>query len=46
MGGVVIIGGTLIEDVLTAGLGAADDPATLAAGGGMIWKGGSLLFRN
>ena len=37
--GIVIIVGTLIEDVLTCGGGIADDPLTIGPGAGMIWKG-------
>jgi len=39
IGGVVIIVGTLVEDVFTAGAGFADDPVTLGAGAAMIGQG-------
>lgn len=35
--GAAIIVGTLIEDVLTGGLGTLDDPATLSLGAGLIF---------
>jgi len=38
IGGILIIGGTIAEDVLTGGGGIVDDPATLGLGGGMVCK--------
>jgi len=41
--GVIIIGGTLVEDYLTGGLGVLDDPASMAAGTAVIEYGQSLI---
>lgn len=35
-GGVLIIAGTLVEDVFTGGLGIADDPLTIGLGWGLL----------
>lgn len=37
--GCVIIIGTIVEDVFTAGIGIADDPLTIGAGGAMVYSG-------
>ncbi|MBO3087115.1 hypothetical protein [Cellulomonas dongxiuzhuiae] len=44
VGGVALIVGTFAEDVATGGVGILDDPATLAAGGGMVTWGWATLF--
>lgn len=42
-GGFLIIG-TIVEDVLSAGIGAADDPASISAGMWLIRAGARLAF--
>jgi hypothetical protein len=43
IGAVVIVVGTIIEDVFTAGVGMADDPASFAAAGAMLMRGLSMF---
>lgn len=42
--GVGIIVGTIVADVVTAGLSIADDPATISAGASMIYQGSRLVM--
>lgn len=44
VGGGALIVGTVVEDVATAGVGIADDPITLSAGGGMVTWGWATVF--
>jgi hypothetical protein len=43
VGAVVIVGGTLVEDVLTAGAGIADDPASFAAASALFGQGLQMI---
>jgi len=43
IGVVIIVGGTIAEDCVTAGAGIADDPASFAIAGGMLSTSGRLL---
>ena len=42
--GIGIIVGTIVADVVTAGLSIADDPATISAGASMIYQGSRLVM--
>lgn len=45
-GGVVLVVGTIAQDVLTAGVGLADDAATIGAASELIRKGTEFLTNN
>ena len=44
-GAVIIVAATIVEDVLTAGVGTADDPVSFAAASAMITRGVILVKR-
>jgi RHS repeat-associated protein len=43
LAGLLLVGGSVLEDFFTGGLGLADDPPSFAVGGGLIYRGGAIL---